>query len=121
VALPTLRARRSRRILTSALDGQVAWDGGPVPGHSLFTGCLIEALTGGLPGRPGGVVTASELGAYVQRRVGSYPDARQTPDFGSLAFDDRGEMLIPVAAPRRVRASVDRCRRSSVVRARCPE
>jgi hypothetical protein len=50
--------------------------------------------------------------------VESYPDARQTPDFGGFAFDDRGEMLIPVAAPRRVRAPVDHCRRGSVVRAR---
>lgn len=116
--LPTVRGRRSRRILTSALEGQVASDGGPVSGHSLFTGCLIEALTGGLPSHPGGVVTAAELAAYVQRRVESYPGARQTPDFGGFAFDDRGEMLIPVAAPRRVRAPVDRCRRGSVVRAR---
>ena len=35
--LERLRARRSRRIVTSALDDQVAMDGGPVPGHSLFT------------------------------------------------------------------------------------
>src|SRR5882672_2727883 len=46
--LEQLRARRSRRIITSALDDQLAMDGGPVPGHSLFTGCLIEAMTGGL-------------------------------------------------------------------------
>lgn len=118
-ALPTLRARRSRRIITSAQDGQVACDGGPVPGHSLFTGCLIEALTGGLRARHGGAVTGSELGAYLQRRVESYPDARQTPDFGGFAFDDRGEMLIPVAAPRRPGPLVDRCRRGAVARARC--
>src|SRR4029079_12063923 len=43
--LEQLRARRSRRIITSALDDQLAMDGGPVPGHSLFTGCLIEGLT----------------------------------------------------------------------------
>lgn len=93
-----LSARRSRRVITSALDDQVACDGGPVHGHSLFTGCLIEALTGGLAARPGGVTTGSELGAYLQRRVESYPGSRQTPDFGTFAFDDRGEMLIPVAA-----------------------
>ncbi|HEX3766220.1 MAG TPA: caspase family protein [Kofleriaceae bacterium] len=93
-----LSARRSRRIITSALDDQIACDGGPVHGHSLFTGCLIEALTGGLAARPGGMTTGSELGVYLQRRVESYPGSRQTPDFGTFAFDDRGEMLIPVAA-----------------------
>lgn len=117
--LPTLNARRSRRIITSALDDQLACDGGPVRGHSLFTGCLIEALTGGLRARHGGVATGSELGAYLQRRVESYPGSSQTPDFGAFAFDDRGEMLIPVAAPRRTRSSVERCRRGAVARARC--
>jgi uncharacterized caspase-like protein len=50
--LATLRARRSRRIITSALDDQVALDSGPMHGHSLFTGCLIEGLTHGV--RQGG-------------------------------------------------------------------
>jgi uncharacterized caspase-like protein len=37
--LEELRNRRSRRIITSALDDQRAMDTGPYPGHSLFTGC----------------------------------------------------------------------------------
>jgi uncharacterized caspase-like protein len=95
--LSTLQARRSRRIITSALDDQVALDSGPVTGHSLFTGCLIEGLTHGIPRRDNRVTTGSELGLYVQRRVETYPGSQQTPDFGTFAFDDRGEMLIPLA------------------------
>jgi hypothetical protein len=95
--LSTLQARRSRRIITSALDDQVALDGGPVHGHSLFTGCLIEGLTDGIARGGGRVTTGSELGLYVQRRVQTYPHSRQTPDFGTFAFDDRGEMVIPLA------------------------
>src|SRR5262249_36910120 len=34
--LEQLHARRSRRIITSALDDQRAMDNGPYPGHSLF-------------------------------------------------------------------------------------
>jgi uncharacterized caspase-like protein len=99
--LPALQARRSRRIITSALDDQIALDSGPVHGHSLFTGCLLEGLTGGIRGgRGAGVITGSELGLYVQRRVQTYPRARQTPDFGTFAFDDRGEMAIPLAIER---------------------
>lgn len=98
--LATLQARRSRRIITSALDDQVALDSGPVHGHSLFTGCLLEGLTGGIRGDRGAVTTGSELGLYVQRRVQTYPGARQTPDFGTFAFDDRGEMEIPLAIER---------------------
>lgn len=93
--LEQLRARRSRRIITSALDDQVAMDGGPVPGHSLFTGCLIEAMTGGLVSSTGHpIVTGSEIGHYVQRRVSEYPGSVQTPDFGALELDDRGELLV---------------------------
>jgi uncharacterized caspase-like protein len=93
--LKQLRARRSRRIITSALDDQRAMDGGPVPGHSLFTGCLIEAMTGGLTASTGHqVVTGSEIGHYVQRRVSEYPGSTQTPDFGALELDDRGELVV---------------------------
>jgi caspase domain-containing protein/uncharacterized protein DUF559 len=96
-----LRARRSRRIITSALDDQLALDSGPVHGHSLFTGCLIEALTGGMISRPGqSIVTGSELGLYVQRRVIDYPASQnQTPDFGALELDDRGELTFALSAP----------------------
>ncbi|HEX2691705.1 MAG TPA: caspase family protein, partial [Kofleriaceae bacterium] len=101
-----LEARRSRIVITSALDDEIALDAGPVHGHSLFTGCLIQGLTGGLDaslveqGRR--LTTGSELGRYLRRRVLAFPDhlrlgGRQTPDFGSFDFDDRGEMLIPIA------------------------
>jgi formylglycine-generating enzyme required for sulfatase activity len=97
--LEHLRARRSRRIITSALDDQLALDSGPVHGHSLFTGCLIEAMTGGLSAGTGQrLVTGSELGHYVQRRVADFPGSAQTPDFGALELDNRGELVMRVAA-----------------------
>jgi uncharacterized caspase-like protein len=96
--LAQLRARQSRRVITSALENQRALDSGPVPGHSLFTGCLIEALTGGLARDGKRAVTGSELGQYVQRRVTTFPGSRQTPDFGALELDDRGEMVLPIVA-----------------------
>ena len=100
--LSTLKLRRSRRIITSALDDQLALDSGPVHGHSLFTGCLIEGLTHGLGQSGIQVTTGSELGMYLQRRVEAYPNSRQTPDFGTFDFDDRGELVIPLAGERPV-------------------
>lgn len=94
--LSTLRARRSRRIITSALEDQKVMDCGPVHGHSLFTGCLIEALTHGLRQDGDRVVTGSQLGLYIQQRVATFPNSQQTPDFGTFDFDDRGELLIPL-------------------------
>lgn len=89
--------RRSRRIIVSAMDRELALDGGPLPGHSLFTGCLLQALGGGLPRDGRQAATGSELAAYVQRRVREFPSSRQTPDFGAFAHDDRGEMMIPLS------------------------
>jgi len=66
-----------------------------VPEHSLFTGCLIEGLTHGFQRGSGRAITGSELGLYLQRRVETYPGSQQSPDFGTFAFDDRGEMVLP--------------------------
>lgn len=117
VSFSTLQARHSRLVITSALDDEVALDSGPVLGHSLFTGCLIEGLTGGLSGdllwNGRRVATASDIGRYVRRRVQTYPGRpgwRQTPDFGSFDFDDRGEMLVPLLVQEAVStASAEAC------------
>jgi very-short-patch-repair endonuclease len=99
--IETLRGRRSRRIITSALDDQLAMDCGPIPGHSLFTGCLIEALTGGLVAKTGAALTTgSALGMHVQHRVTTYPSSKQTPDFGALHLDNRGELIFELPAAR---------------------
>ena len=89
------------------LDDQRALDSGPVPGHSLFTGCLVEALTGGLAKDGKRVATGSELWQYVRERVTTYPGSQQTPDYGALELDDRGELLMSLVdgAPRPRRAS----------------
>lgn len=105
-----LSARWSRRIITSALGNQRALDGGPYPNHSLFTGYLIEGLRGGIDGGASGLVTGSELGAYIQRRVREYGASQQTPDFGPLELDDRGELLVPLWRPPRCRPEPPRPR-----------
>lgn len=97
-ALRQLAKRRSRRVITSALDSQQAMDCGPLPNHSLFTGCLIEGLNGGIA-QPGEIITGSQIGHYLQRRVASYPQSTQTPDIGALELDDRGEIIVQIAAP----------------------
>lgn len=103
--LATLQGRCSRLIITSALDDEIALDSGPVRGHSLFTSCLIQGLTGGLAGKfmqdGRWMTTGSDLGGYVRSRVLEFPEharhgRRQTPDFGTFDYDDRGEMVLPL-------------------------
>lgn len=71
-------------------------DNGPVQGHSLFTGCLLEALDGGMA-TDGELVTGTQLGLHLQQRVTQYPSSMQTPDFGSLEADRRGELIIRIS------------------------
>jgi hypothetical protein len=94
-----LHSRRSRRVLTSALDDQRAADSGPVPGHSLFTGCLIQALDGELARAGKSYVTGSMLWSYLLDELSRYPGAEQTPDFGAFELDARGELVLPLHAP----------------------
>jgi hypothetical protein len=92
-----LGLRRSRKVIVSALAGQLALDGGPSPGHSLFTGCLLEALTHGLRHRGDTTVSGSEIGLYLQKQLAKYPDARQTPSISAFELDDGGELMVPLA------------------------
>jgi hypothetical protein len=91
------RARRlSRRVITSASRDQPAEDGGPVKGHSVFAGILLQGLDWGTADLTGdGQVTTSELGVFLAHRV---PKAsrcgHQVPDFGAFEGDDRVDMAI---------------------------
>jgi hypothetical protein len=93
-----LASRPSRRVITSARPDQLALDNGPVAGHSLFTGTLVEGFNWGRADLDGnGLVTASELGLYLQQQVGQAAElrqSRQTPDFGSFGLDEHGELVI---------------------------
>ena len=97
VSLADLERRISRRVITSAMGDQRALDSGPRPGHSLFTGCLLDALDGGIAA-PGERITGSQIGVYLQRRVTTYPGSDQTPDFGTLEHDQRGELVLHLPA-----------------------
>jgi len=90
-----LSSRISRKVITSARREQLALDGGPVSGHSLFTGTLVDGFNWGKADLDGnGLITSSELGLFIQQQVGQASESRQTPDFGSFYLDDRGEMVI---------------------------
>lgn len=108
-----LSARMSRRVVTSALHDQAALDSGPVAGHSLFTGTLIEALDKGAADTDRkGFVTSSELALYVQRSVASWSGSRQTPDFGAFELDDRGELVISLRGETHDRRRAGECARA---------
>jgi hypothetical protein len=88
ISFESLRRRRSRRVIASAMDDQLALDGGPVPGHSLFAGGLIDALTRD----HGGLVTGIELALQVRNYVMRH-EPQQTPGVGVFDLHESGEMV----------------------------
>ncbi len=87
----------SRRVITASHASQSAMDSGPVAGHSLFTGCLLRTLTDSMYVRTEHpYITGTELGVHVRRLVLEHSNQRQTPDVSPLAWDERGEMKIPL-------------------------
>ena len=94
----SLHRQVSRKVVTSARRDEQALDKGPIAGHSLFTGALVDGLDRSLADLDDSeFITSSEIGLYLQQTVGRHSDSRQTPDFGFFYLDDRGEMVIPIA------------------------
>jgi peptidoglycan/xylan/chitin deacetylase (PgdA/CDA1 family)/uncharacterized caspase-like protein len=88
--LREIARRNARQMLTAGgADEQVA-DNGP-NGHSVFTWTLLQGLEGKADLNGDGVITASELAAYVGPSVSAI--SKQTPAFGSLPGSEGGEFI----------------------------
>jgi hypothetical protein len=101
--LKDMLQRYSRQVLTAGkADETVADSGGPRPGHSIFTGHLLDALDGGAATAEG-IVSANGVMAYVYDRVSTDHHSRQTPHFGF--FDGDGDFIF--TAPNLAALSTD--------------
>lgn len=84
--------RYSRQVLTAGkADETVADAGGPRPGHSMFTGHMLDALDGKAAGDDG-ILTANTVMAYVYDRVSRDVNSTQTPHYGFIEGD--GDMIL---------------------------
>jgi uncharacterized caspase-like protein/peptidoglycan/xylan/chitin deacetylase (PgdA/CDA1 family) len=82
--------RLGRQMLTAGGGDQLVSDGGP-NGHSIFTWTLMQGLGGKADLNGDGLITATELAAYVAPAVSSV--SRQTPAFGSLPGSEGGDFV----------------------------
>ncbi|MEZ4682099.1 MAG: caspase family protein [Caldilineaceae bacterium] len=79
--------RYSRQVLTAGkADEAVADAGGPIAGHSVFTGHLLEALAGKAADKDG-ILTANGLMAYVAQTVAKDGNSQQSPHYGFVEGD----------------------------------
>jgi uncharacterized caspase-like protein/peptidoglycan/xylan/chitin deacetylase (PgdA/CDA1 family) len=89
-------ARRiGRQMLTAGGSDQLVADGGP-NGHSVFTWTLLQALNGKADLNGDGMITATELAAYVAPAVATV--SHQTPAFGSLPGSEGGDFVFELPA-----------------------
>jgi len=88
--LEEVTRRTARQILTAGGADQQVSDDGP-DGHSVFTWALLQGLQGQADLDGNGVITASELGAYISPIVSQF--AKQTPTVGNLVGSEGGEFL----------------------------
>ena len=86
--------RTARQMLTAGGSDQQVADSGP-NGHSVFTWVLLQALSGKGDLNGDGLITGTELAAYVAPAVSSV--SRQTPAFGSLPGSEGGEFVFQMA------------------------
>jgi uncharacterized caspase-like protein/peptidoglycan/xylan/chitin deacetylase (PgdA/CDA1 family) len=82
--------RLARQMLTAGGADQTVADDGP-GGHSVFTWTLLQGLNGRADLNGDGVITATELAAFVAPAVSSM--SKQTPAFGSLPGSEGGEFV----------------------------
>ncbi len=87
--------RTGRQMLTAGGADQLVADGGP-NGHSVFTWTLLQGLAGKGDLNGDGLITATELAAYVAPAVAAV--SRQTPAFGSLPGSEGGDFIFELPA-----------------------
>ena len=89
--LKDMLLRYTRQVLTAGkADEVVADSGGPISGHSIFTGHFIEALKGKAESEEG-IITANGVMAYVYDKVAKDQHSHQTPHYGF--FDGDGDLI----------------------------
>ncbi len=95
--LKDMLRRYSRQVLTAGkADEMVADEGGPRPGHSIFTGHFLDGLDGAAASRDG-IVTANGVMAYVYDRVATDHHSDQTPHYGFI--DGDGDFIFSIIPP----------------------
>ncbi|MBI4518624.1 MAG: caspase family protein [Deltaproteobacteria bacterium] len=88
-AAPAWLRKPVRQVLAAGRAGEQVIEQG---GSGLFTRILLEGLDGGADLDHDGMITASEIGVYVNPRVAKLSQGAQTPQFGRMAGE--GEFVL---------------------------
>jgi hypothetical protein len=95
--------RRSVQMITAGRKGDLAHEQN---GHGIFTQYLLRGLTGEADLNGDGLVTASELGSFVQPNVYRASGQKQFPQYGRL--DGEGEVVFVAGEEPRLKQAKER-------------
>ncbi len=101
--LQVMTERRSVQMITAGRKGDLAHE---QSGHGIFTQYLLRGLKGEADLNADGLVTASELGSFVQPNVYSASGQKQLPQYGRL--DGEGEVVFVAGEEPRVKQAKER-------------
>ena len=95
--LRRITGKKAWQVLTAGDSDDLAADSGFRPGHSAFTGVLLEGLGGNADLNKDGLITAGELAAYIKplvtRETSLHGGKGQTPFFNYLVGSDQGDFV----------------------------
>jgi hypothetical protein len=93
--LSDMLSRRSRQVITAGKADQVVADGGGPQGkNSIFTGHLLEGLSGAAV-YDSGILTANGIMNYVYQKLINDPKSEQTPHYGHIDGDGDFILIAP--------------------------
>ncbi len=87
--------RPVRQVIAAGTREQAVSDLWGPGRHSLFTGFLLEGLSGAAPA-PGGILRAFHLAGYLQDVVAQHSRSRQTPQYAALMGSSGGDFVFGV-------------------------
>lgn len=105
--LKDMLRRNSRQVLTAGKANEVVADSnGPISGHSIFTGHLIEGLRGNAANTDG-IITANSLMSYVYEKVSKDEYSFQTPHYGFIDGDGDFIFSAPVLKEEEIDSNIE--------------
>lgn len=89
--------RRTIQVIAAGQEDQPVNDSGIRPGYSAFTGALLDILEAGKDLNDDGILSASEIGFYLEREVSRHVKGiAQKPVFNHLAGSALGDFIFSI-------------------------
>lgn len=91
-----ITSRRAIQVLAAGQEDEPVSDSGVRPGYSAFTGALLNILEPEIDLDNNGVLSVSEIGAYLEQQVALQGGRYQRPAYNRISGSDNGDFLFKI-------------------------